>query len=139
VAPQVWSKGLPPTERDLCLKGLGFFTFTVDERVAAGHVSPQQVAALDIGEVTALVRAGVLHPDPIVYEDFLPRSAAGIFASNLTGTGSMDADQGGAERDAGWMSDQLGVPVNVPEEIHAREAAASLAAVEHVLGRSINL
>jgi hypothetical protein len=51
----------------------------------------------------------------------------------------MDADQGGAERDAGWMSDQLGVPVNVPEEIYAREAAASLAAVEHVLGRSINL
>jgi uncharacterized glyoxalase superfamily metalloenzyme YdcJ len=138
VGPQVWSEGLPPTERDLCLEGLGFFTFTVDERVAAGQVSPQQSAALDIGDATALVRAGVLHPDPIVYEDFLPRSAAGIFASNLTGTGSMDADQGGAERDAGWMSDQLGVPVNVPEEIYAREAAASLAAVEHVLGRSVH-
>jgi uncharacterized glyoxalase superfamily metalloenzyme YdcJ len=30
-----------------------------------------------------LVAAGVLRYDPIVYEDFLPVSAAGIFQSNL--------------------------------------------------------
>ena len=76
--------------------------------------------------MTALVQAGVLHPEPIVYEDFLPRSAAGIFASNLTDSGSMDANQGGAERDASWMSDRMGRTVIVPEEIYAREAAASL-------------
>src|SRR5699024_9742510 len=30
---------------------------------------------------------------PIVYEDFLPKSAAGIFASNLTSAGRTDASQ----------------------------------------------
>ena len=42
VAPKVWSEGLPTTERDLCLEGLGFFTFGVDDSVAAGRVSPEQ-------------------------------------------------------------------------------------------------
>ena len=72
-----------------------------------------------------------------MYEDFLPRSAAGIFASNLTDSGSVDADQGGAERDADWMADVIGRTVNVPEEIYAREASASLRAAELVLGRKI--
>jgi uncharacterized glyoxalase superfamily metalloenzyme YdcJ len=133
VAPQVWREGLPATERDLCIEGLAFFAFAVDDRVAAGHISPGQRAALEHGEVTALVRAGVLHPQPIVYEDFLPRSAAGIFASNLTDSGGIDPSQGGAERDAGWMSDRIGTTVNAPEELYAREALTSLAAAEQVL------
>ena len=70
-----------------------------------------------------LVLSGVLQPEPIVYEDFLPRSAAGIFASNLTDGGTMDADQGGAERDADWMADVMGKTVHVPEELYAREAS----------------
>ncbi len=134
VAPEVWGTGLPATERDLCLEGLGFFTFTVDDQVVAGRVSPEQSAALAAGDVAALVRAEVLHPDPIVYEDFLPRSAAGIFASNLTSGGSMDAGQGGAERDADWLSDRIGAPVRVPEDIYAQEASASLQAAGQVLG-----
>ena len=138
VAPQVWSQGLPSTERDLCLAGLGFFTFRVDPGVVAGRPTPEQAAALERGELAALVQAGVLHPEPIVYEDFLPRSAAGIFASNLTDSGTMDADQGGAERDAGWMADVMGRAVHVPEELYAQEASASLGAVETVLGRKIS-
>jgi uncharacterized glyoxalase superfamily metalloenzyme YdcJ len=137
VAAQVWSEGLPATERDLCLAGLGFFTFRVDSGVVAGRPTPEQSAAIGRGELLGLVRAGVLHPEPIVYEDFLPRSAAGIFASNLTDTGSVDADQGGAERDADWMADVLGRTVHVPEEVYAREAAASLDAAEQVLGRQV--
>ena len=136
VAPQVWSEGLPATERDLCLAGLGFFTFRVDSGVPAGRLTPEQRTALEQGEVGALVKTGVLHPEPIVYEDFLPRSAAGIFASNLTDRGSMDADQGGAERDPEWMADVMGRQVNVPEEVYAREASASLAAAEQLLGRA---
>jgi hypothetical protein len=49
----------------------------------------------------------------------------------------MDADQGGAERDADWMSDVMGTAVNVPEELYAQEASASLRAAEHALGREI--
>ena len=98
--------------------------------------APEQATTLEIGDVAALVQAGVLHPEPIVYEDFLPRSAAGIFASNLTESGTIDANQGGAERDPDWMADVLGSTVNVPEELYAREASASLGAAERILGRS---
>jgi uncharacterized glyoxalase superfamily metalloenzyme YdcJ len=136
VAPQVWREGLPATERDLCLAGLGFFTFAVDPVVAAGRVAPKQATVLETGDVAALVRAGVLHPEPIVYEDFLPRSAAGIFASNLTESGTIDANQGGAERDPDWMADVMGSTVNVPEELYAHEASASLGEAERILGRS---
>jgi uncharacterized glyoxalase superfamily metalloenzyme YdcJ len=133
----VWSEGLPSTERELCLADLGFFTFRVDSTVVAGRPTPEQRAALEQAEVAALVQTGVLHLEPIVYEDFLPRSAAGIFASNLTDSGTMDANQGGAERDADWMSDVMGAAVNLPEELYAQEASASLRAAEHVLGREI--
>jgi uncharacterized glyoxalase superfamily metalloenzyme YdcJ len=101
-------------------------------------VSPEQSAALERGEVHALVHAGVLKPEPIVYEDFLPRSAAGIFASNLTGSGSVDTDQGGAERNADWMSGVIGRTVKVPEDVYADEASVSLSAAEEVLGRKIS-
>ena len=50
----------------------------------------------------------------------------------------MDADQGGAERDVDWMSDVMGTAVNVPEELYALEASASLAAAESVLGLKIS-
>ena len=138
VAPEVWNRGLPTTERDLCLDGLAFFTFQVAPRVVAGRTTPEQSAALEQGDVDALVRTGVLQPEPIVYEDFLPRSAAGIFASNLSDSGTMDADQGGAERDADWMADVMDKPVHVPEELYAREASASLGAAESVLGLKIS-
>ena len=138
VAPEVWNHGLPTTERDLCLADLAFFTFQVAPSVVAGRTTPEQATALEQGDVDALVLSGVLQPEPIVYEDFLPRSAAGIFASNLTDGGTMDADQGGAERDADWMADVMGKAVNVPEELYAREASESLGAAEAVLGLKIS-
>jgi len=139
VARQVWSEGLPSTERDLCLSGLGFFTYRLDATVAAANVSPHQLDALEHGEVSGLVRAGVLQPEPIVYEDFLPRSAAGIFASNLTDQGTMDADQGGAERDLDWMSDVIDREVVAPERIYAEQVAASIRVTEAALGRMSGL
>ncbi len=72
--------------------------------------------------------AGWLEAERIGYEDFLPRSAAGIFASNLTGRGEVDASHGGAHRDADWLSGAMGRPVRVPEQVYAEQRAASLAA-----------
>ncbi len=53
--------------------GLGYFLYTVDEAVAGARGS----------DIEALITAGAVRFDPIVYEDFLPVSAAGIFQSNL--------------------------------------------------------
>ncbi|WP_018911900.1 VOC family protein [Thiomonas sp. FB-6] len=56
-------------------QGLGYFEYSrVSEAIPAG------VAAHDL---EALVAAGAVQARPIVYEDFLPVSAAGIFQSNL--------------------------------------------------------
>ncbi|MBB4651001.1 putative glyoxalase superfamily metalloenzyme YdcJ [Aminobacter niigataensis] len=55
--------------------GLGYFLYTV---VPAGDPSK-----FPGGDIEALIKAGAVRFDPIVYEDFLPVSAAGIFQSNL--------------------------------------------------------
>lgn len=132
VAAAVWQEHLPPTELELSAQGLGFFTYQVDEDAVARSVA---AGALDASmhQLSDLVRNGILRPEPIVYEDFLPRSAAGIFASNLTGRGSVDQDQGGAERSLGWMSDVIGADVAVPEELYARESNQSIAEAEKAL------
>ncbi len=69
-----------------------------------------------------------------MYEDFLPRSAAGIFASNLTSTGSMDALQGGAPRDIAWLSEAIGRTVHDPYDLYTAERKASLDDVASRLG-----
>ena len=137
VAAEVWRAGLPATEEELFARGLAFFESALDPAVAAGSMTEGQREAAESGDLAALVESGVVTLRPIVYEDFLPRSAAGIFASNLTDRGSMDAEQGGAERDAAWMSDVIGAQVHLPEQVYAEQAAASLAAVEQALGRPL--
>jgi uncharacterized glyoxalase superfamily metalloenzyme YdcJ len=137
VARQVWREGLPSTERELCLSGLGNFTFRVDDALAAGHVSPGRSNVLAQDELSTLVEAGVLQPEPIVYEDFLPRSAAGIFASNLADRGTMDVNQGGAPRDARWLSEVIGREVDIPETLYAKQVAASIRVAEDRLGLRI--
>lgn len=132
VAAQVWAKGLPATERELCVQGLAFFTYELAPDTQRDLQAAER-DALVAGEVTPLVDAGLVVPEPVVYEDFLPRSAAGIFASNLSSSGSMDADQGGAARDLNWMSDQIGIQVSVPADVYAAEVAQSVARVQQTL------
>lgn len=61
---------------------------------------------------------------PLVYEDFLPRSAAGIFASNLTGGGSVDGSRAGSDRDAAWLRDVLGRRLHDPYDLYEAERSA---------------
>jgi uncharacterized glyoxalase superfamily metalloenzyme YdcJ len=56
--------------------GLGYFSYSLTEKGAKGSVLPG--ASID-----SLIAEGLIQFDPIVYEDFLPVSAAGIFQSNL--------------------------------------------------------
>lgn len=56
--------------------GLGYFSYSLTEKGKAAALSGPC-------EVEALITQGVIRFDPIVYEDFLPVSAAGIFQSNL--------------------------------------------------------
>ena len=80
-----------------------------------------------------LVAKGLLHADPIVYEDFLPVSAAGIFQSNL-GDDAAHAFVANPNRDR--FEADLGAPVVELHQRYAEAEAASIARARSVLGRA---
>ena len=123
VAAQVWREQLPRREHELAAQGLAFFRF----RVGAGRVGHDT-------SLPALLADGVLVAEPIVYEDFLPRSAAGIFASNLTDDGARDDLQLGTPYDLDRLSAVIERPIHDPAELYAAQQQASLEAVQNALG-----
>ncbi|MET9971936.1 DUF1338 family protein, partial [Streptomyces sp. NPDC006356] len=127
IARAVWERHMPGSEEELAARGLAYFTYRlVDDRPHDGSGPPATV-----GE---LVRQGWVRAEPIVYEDFLPRSAAGIFQSNLSGEGTRDNDQEGTAYDAAWLSGAVGREVLDPFALYAEQRDASLAAVGERLG-----
>ncbi|HYP45497.1 MAG TPA: VOC family protein [Propionibacteriaceae bacterium] len=125
VAREVWRQNLPGTERELALQGLAFFRYavTTEKRLAGPAPSLRE-----------LVEAGLLVPEPIVYEDFLPRSAAGIFQSNLTDEGSRDDALLGTPYDIDLLSEVIGRQIAEPTLLYEAEQTASLAAAAERLG-----
>ncbi|WP_164276148.1 VOC family protein [Stenotrophomonas sp. B1-1] len=110
-----------PDDHDtLRQEGLGYYRYQLTE---AGRAAPERVADLP---AEVLVAAGLATADPIVYEDFLPVSAAGIFQSNLGGE-EQRAYAAHANREA--FEQALGVAVNDEFEIYERLQAESLAAL----------
>ncbi|MCK0197217.1 VOC family protein [Ancylobacter sp. 6x-1] len=100
--------------------GLAFFRYSLTEAGARG--AGRADAALD-----TLIAEGIVRIDPIIYEDFLPVSAAGIFQSNL-GT---DQQQNYAERsNRAAFEAALGASVADELALYARAERASLDAVE---------
>ncbi|MFD9906271.1 2-oxoadipate dioxygenase/decarboxylase family protein [Streptomyces sp. NPDC059063] len=118
-ARAVWSARLPRTERELAARGLAHFTYhAVPDRPRDGAAPPATLAGLLDG--------GWVRAEPLVYEDFLPRSAAGIFQSNLSEAGSRDDDQAGAAYDSDWMSGAVGRDVLDPFALYERQERQSL-------------
>jgi uncharacterized glyoxalase superfamily metalloenzyme YdcJ len=113
-----WAAALPGTELGLLRDDLAYFT------VAASGAEIRRR-----GTIAQSVADGALSAAPIVYEDFLPRSAAGIFQSNLTDKGRRDDAVAGTRRDAGWLSDVIGTPVAEPYALYAAQRDASVDAL----------
>ncbi|TNB67252.1 VOC family protein [Arthrobacter sp. BB-1] len=137
VARGVWEENLPRTEKELALQQLAYFTFTVDSDALRSHYGDSlrgKTVAL-----TELIKRGVAVPEPIVYEDFLPRSAAGIFQSNLTDEGSRDDAQTGTDYDITVMSTIVGRTVADPNELYQRQQDASVAALAEDLGTTVEV
>ncbi|KQT85291.1 VOC family protein [Aurantimonas sp. Leaf443] len=114
---------LPDDEASLRRQGLGYFRYTL---LDAGKARPG--AALE-----DLVAAGAVGADPIVYEDFLPVSAAGIFQSNLGGA-EQASYAANAARDA--FEADLGAGVLDEFALYAAAERASIERVEAALGAS---
>ena len=137
VARGVWEENLPRTEKELAVQKLAYFTFTVDGDALWSHYGD----SLRGGTVALaeLIERGVAVPEPIVYEDFLPRSAAGIFQSNLTDEGSRDDAQTGTDYDITVMSTIVGRSVADPNELYQRQQEASVAALAEDLGTTVEV
>jgi uncharacterized glyoxalase superfamily metalloenzyme YdcJ len=121
VAQDVWTRRCPGTEAELARQDLAFFEYSTTERTASRKRPPRDLARL--------VADGWVTAEPIVYEDFLPRSAAGIFQSNLDDEGSKDASAGGSPRDAHWLSEVLERIVHDPAELYAHQRQQSLSRI----------
>ncbi|MBP2412010.1 putative glyoxalase superfamily metalloenzyme YdcJ [Arthrobacter stackebrandtii] len=130
-AAMVWAENLPLTEKELALQGLAYFTYGLDE----GQLRQKDLASPVT--LASLVEAGIAVPEPIVYEDFLPRSAAGIFQSNLTEEGSKDEEQIGTNYDIHQMSKIVGTTVHDPNDLYQRQQEDSIAALASRLNVTI--
>lgn len=79
-------------------QGLGYFRYSLTPK------GQSTIASADVS-IDQLVADGLVCFDPIVYEDFLPVSAAGIFQSNLGDEAAQDftanPNQQRFERDLG--------------------------------------
>ena len=112
-----------PDDHDtLRREGLGYYRYALTE---AGRANPGAVGDLP---AEALIAAGLASADPIVYEDFLPVSAAGIFQSNLGGD-EQRAYAAHANRDA--FEQALGMQVEDEFAIYERLQAESLATLRN--------
>jgi len=121
VARAVWEQGFPRTERDLVDHELAYFEF----RPAGAGPIPCS------GSLADLLGRGLVIAEPITYEDFLPRSAAGIFQSNLTGAGIRDDGQRAARYDIEWLAATIDRTVHDPFELYDRQQRRS---VERLFG-----
>ncbi|MEU2559227.1 VOC family protein [Streptomyces longispororuber] len=127
VAREVWAAHLPRTERGLAERGLGHFTYhVVDGRPRDGAALPTTLGGLLDG--------GWVRAEPVVYEDFLPRSAAGIFQSNLREAGVRDDGREGVAYDSAWLSGAVGRAVLDPFGLYEEEERVSLEQVGRELG-----
>ena len=108
---------LPRTERDLAAADLAYYTVQVSPSRPPG--------APPLGDPVALVDAGWVTLSPVVYEDFLPRSAAGIFRSNLARDATSDRSVQGSRRDPAWLAGALDRPVHDLFELYDAQRRAS--------------
>jgi uncharacterized glyoxalase superfamily metalloenzyme YdcJ len=60
---------------------------------------------------------------PVVYEDFLPASAAGIFRSNLDSESQSDDAADGGHYSLNWMAGQIGHHIHDPYELYEKAAS----------------
>ncbi len=111
-------------------EGLGYFRFVLTDK--GRNAAP---AGLDALPVEALEAAGHVEAYPIVYEDFLPVSAAGIFQSNLGGQ-EQRSYAGNASKAA--FVEALGAPVADEFRVYEEAEARSIEAVRHALRRTFH-
>jgi uncharacterized glyoxalase superfamily metalloenzyme YdcJ len=124
---ELWGEHFPASESELARSGLACFTYDVVADRPRDGASPPVATE-------ALVAGGWIAPRPIVYEDFLPQSAAGIFQSNLADDGDHAEDGRHAVLDVGWMAGAIDREIADPIALDAERQERSLGAARAALG-----
>ena len=115
----------PDTHTALRNQGLAFYRYTLSAQGQA------QAETLDgNADLEALIAQGLVHAEPITYEDFLPVSAAGIFQSNLGGDEQKHYQANAAQQ---VFETALGAQVHDEIALYADAQARSMAAVRAAL------
>jgi uncharacterized glyoxalase superfamily metalloenzyme YdcJ len=119
-------RAFPDDLATLRTDGLAFFRYTLaDPQAATSHIPDHE-------DVELLLKRGTLRAEPVMYEDFLPVSAAGIFQSNLGAVPSIRYNAGAARAE---FEEALGRPVLDEMAIYEEQQTASLRAALAALGR----
>ena len=114
---------LAPTVRELAANGDIYVEY---------HATPVPVPG-GVANVDALIEAGCIELMPITYEDFLPASAAGIFASNLAHDGKTVEDTSDRARDGERLREAVGT-LHDPYALYKAQQDASLQGALAALG-----
>ena len=120
----------PSTYEELRKQDLGFFRYSLASNTASLPILDVETASLD-----DLITSGHVVYEPLLYEDFLPTSAAGIFQSNLGQ--SVEMSSAGSDR-AGFEA-ALGQAVIDEMELYENSQQDSLNIVSRQLGLSTPL
>ncbi|MEN4891544.1 2-oxoadipate dioxygenase/decarboxylase HglS [Erwinia billingiae] len=112
-------QAFPDDAKTLRVQQLAWFTFRLSEK---GRALPEQIAAQQ--NIETLLDAGLISATPMIYEDFLPVSAAGIFQSNL-GSETKARSQGHSSK--AEFEKALGAAVQDEIALYAQRQKASLA------------
>lgn len=112
-------QAFPDDARTLRVQQLAWFTFRLSEK---GRAHPEQIAGKQ--NIETLLDAGLISATPMIYEDFLPVSAAGIFQSNL-GSETKARSQGHSSK--AEFEKALGAAVQDEIALYAQRQKASLA------------
>ena len=119
-------QAFPDDHATLRREGLAFFHY---------HAVPGTTASLpaqiNADTLDALIEQGALTCQPMIYEDFLPVSAAGIFQSNL---GGEQRDEYASQANQAQFERDLGASVIDEIALYAQRQQASLDKALSVLG-----
>ncbi|MGC3872200.1 2-oxoadipate dioxygenase/decarboxylase HglS [Halomonas sp. GXIMD04776] len=121
----------PDSETQLRCEGLAFFDYRLTDK---GREEGAECGGDE--EMEALIDQGLVSARPIVYEDFLPVSAAGIFQSNLGGD-SHDTYAGNANREV--FEAALGASVTDELELYRALEKDSIERVRECLAKASKL
>ncbi|MFV9474547.1 VOC family protein [Advenella sp. RU8] len=112
-------QSFPDDLEQLRKEQLAFFRYEMkDEDLFRQLAENGETRSLD-----ALLAAGAIVAEPIVYEDFLPVSAAGIFQSNLGGT---EQKHYAAHSSRARFEEDLGVPVQDEMKLYEQVSQQSV-------------